>query len=179
MLPTIVTVSPLCPPAEGNVWIGLSPDALPQVAASTWVVRPSCGATVVFTGTARDHSVEHDGVTALEYEAWDEQVLVRLQTIADEARTRWPTLGAVALLHRTGVVALGEPAVVVAVSAPHRGECFDAARWCIDTLKHGVPIWKRETWAGGSEWVLDGAAPIDSIDASATRVPEPAEPAAR
>ena len=91
----------------------------------------------------------------LEYEAYDEQVVPRLAQIADEARRRWPSTGRLALLHRTGPLAIGESSVVVAASAPHRAEAFEAARFCIDTLKASVPIWKRETWAGGDEWGLD------------------------
>jgi molybdopterin synthase catalytic subunit len=61
-------------------------------------------------------------------------------------------IGRIALLHRIGPLELGDVAVLVAVSTPHRPEAFDAVRWCIDTLKADVPIWKRETWAGGSDW---------------------------
>ncbi|MDP9388866.1 MAG: molybdenum cofactor biosynthesis protein MoaE, partial [Actinomycetota bacterium] len=67
-------------------------------------------------------------------------------------RSRWPQLGRLVLLHRTGRLALTEVAVLVVVSAPHRDEAFAAARWCIDTLKRTVPIWKRETWEGGTDW---------------------------
>ena len=64
-------------------------------------------------------------------------------------------LGRIGLLHRTGPIPIGETSVIVAASAPHRDEAFEAARFCIDTLKSSVPIWKRETWADGSEWGLD------------------------
>jgi molybdopterin synthase catalytic subunit len=94
-------------------------------------------------------------VTVLEYEAYEEHVVPRLQAIVAEARVRWPSIGRVALLHRTGVVPVGESAVVVAVGAPHRGAAFDAARFCIDTLKASVPIWKRETWRNGESWGLE------------------------
>ncbi len=67
-------------------------------------------------------------------------------------RRRWPEVGRVALLHRTGVVALREPAVVVVVSSPHRDEAFAAARFAIDEVKATVPLWKQERWAGGSAW---------------------------
>ena len=66
-----------------------------------------------------------------------------------------PSVGRVALLHRTGVVELGDAAVVVAVSSPHRAEAFEAARFAIDELKRTVPIWKREAWAGGESWGLE------------------------
>ena len=143
------------PPADDDTWTGLSEAPLPVDAASAWVVRPDCGAVVVFSGTARDHSEGRPDVGRLEYEAYEEQVIPRLEAIVDAARTRWPELGRVVLLHRVGEVPVGESAVVVAVSAPHRAEAFDAARFGIDSLKATVPIWKREEWAGGSSWGLE------------------------
>lgn len=131
-----------------------------------WVVLPSCGAVVTFTGTARDHSAGRDGVELLEYEAYDEEVEPRLRAIAAEARRRWPEVGRVAMEHRTGVVGLGEAAVVVAVSAPHRAEAFAAASFCIDTLKASVPIWKRERWRGGDDWGQDATAIAEVADRS-------------
>ena len=143
------------PPKDADTWTGLSAAPLPVESASAWVVRPDCGAVVVFSGTARDHSEGRPGVDRLEYEAYEEQVVPRLAAIAAAARQRWPELGRVALLHRIGEVPVGESAVVVAVSAPHRGSAFDAARFGIDTLKATVPIWKREDWDGGSSWGLE------------------------
>jgi molybdopterin synthase catalytic subunit len=61
-------------------------------------------------------------------------------------------VGRLVLLHRVGHLQVGEISVVVVVSTPHRGEAFAAAEYCIDTLKHSVPIWKRETWVGGTDW---------------------------
>ena len=91
-------------------------------------------------------------MSSLDYEAYTEEVAPRLRSLAAEARRQWPTLGRIVLWHRTGTMHVGESSVVVAVSAPHRGEAFEAARWCIDTLKATVPIWKRETWDGGTDW---------------------------
>jgi len=142
-------------------WVGLTEDVLPVGTVADWAVLPSCGAVVTFTGTARDHAEGRPGVTGLEYEAYESQVEPRFRAIADEARRRWPELGRVAILHRTGPVAIGEASVVVAASAAHRGEAFDAARWCIDSLKETAPIWKRETWEGGESWGLDARAPSD------------------
>jgi molybdopterin synthase catalytic subunit len=113
-----------------------------------------CGGIVTFCGTVRDHSEGRPGVTSLEYEAYLEQVVPRLGQVAAAARTRWPEIGRLALLHRVGRLEIGEVSVVVVASTPHRSEAFAAAQFCIDTLKHTVPIWKRETWAGGSDWVL-------------------------
>lgn len=110
---------------------------------------------MTFNGTARDHSDGRPDVSSLEYEAYIEQVDPRLRSIAEEARARWPDLGRVAMIHRVGAVEIGESAVVVAVSSPHRDAAFVAARFCIDTLKASVPIWKRESWAGGDSWGLE------------------------
>jgi molybdopterin synthase catalytic subunit len=119
-----------------------------------WAIEPGCGAVVTFCGTVRDHSDGREGVTELEYQAYMEQVEPRLSAVAKAARDHWPELARLALLHRVGRLKVGEISVVVAASTPHRGEAFDAARFCIDTLKHSVPIWKRETWADGSDWAL-------------------------
>jgi len=145
----------LAPPADGANWTALTESAIPVDVASGWVVVPSCGAVVTFSGTARDHSVGRAGVSRLEYEAYGEQVVPRLDEIAAEARSRWPDLGRVVLIHRVGVVPVTESAVVVAVSSPHRDNAFEAAKFCIDTLKHTVPIWKREDWSEGSSWGLE------------------------
>jgi molybdopterin synthase catalytic subunit len=146
----------------GETWLGLSSSPLPVAEAVSWAVRPACGGLVLFSGTARDHAEGRPGVERLEYEAYESQVVPRLRDVADEARVRWPTLGRIALLHRTGVLEVGESAVVVVVSAPHRAEAFEAARFCIDTLKASVPIWKRETWTGGESWGLEAQHIVDA-----------------
>ncbi len=138
---------------DDHTWLGLSEGPLPLISVSEWAVRPDCGALVVFTGTVRDHAGGRDGVSSLEYEAYTEQVDPRLAAVAADARRRWPDLGRLAMLHRIGVLRVEEAAVVVAASAPHRDDAFAAARFCIDTLKETVPIWKKETWEGGQSWV--------------------------
>ena len=162
--PTSERMSTLAPPETGQDWTGLSDGPLPVVQASEWVVLASCGGVVVFTGTARDHSVGRTDVTKLEYEAYEEQVVPRLDEIAAAARNRWEDLGRIVLLHRIGEVPLTEAAVVVAVSAPHRAAAFEAARFGIDTLKSTVPIWKREDWSEGTSWGRE-AQHIEAVDA--------------
>jgi molybdopterin synthase catalytic subunit len=157
----------LAAPTNDDTWVGLSERPLPVADAAAWAVRPDCGALVLFSGTARDHapgrpeidtdSAEQVGrnryrVTRLDYEAYDEHVVPALAAVAQQARARWPEVGRIALLHRVGELAIGDSAVVVAVSAPHRPEAFEAARFCIDTLKQTAPIWKREAFAGGVAW---------------------------
>jgi len=143
------------PPATGEDWVGLSTTPLPSDAAVAWAVTPGCGGVVLFAGTVRDHAEGRDGVVGLEYEAYEEQAVARMAAVAAEARARFPGVGRIALLHRTGALAVTDTAVVVVASAPHRAEAFDAARFCIDTLKATVPIWKKETWADGSDWGVD------------------------
>ncbi len=143
------------PPDRGDTWTTISAAPLPLVAASEWVVRPDTGAAVTFNGTARDHSGDRTGVTLLEYEAYESQVVPKLDELVAAARRRWPDLARVVCIHRVGPVPVTESAVVVAVSSPHRDVAFEAGRWLIDTLKATVPIWKREEWDGGSSWGLE------------------------
>ncbi|MCP5025937.1 MAG: molybdenum cofactor biosynthesis protein MoaE [Actinomycetia bacterium] len=156
----------MTPPEEGEIWVGLTDERLPVAEAGDWVVRPDCGAVVLFSGTARDHAPGRPGVDRLEYEAYVEQVTPRLQAIAEEAWRRWPDLGRMALLHRIGEVPVGESSVIVAASSPHRPEAFEAARFGIDTLKATVPIWKRESWEGGESWGLESK-PITEVEGQA------------
>lgn len=149
-------------PPTGDDWVGLSGDPLPVDAAARFVARPDCGATVVFTGLVRDHSEGRPGVSTLEYEAYEEEVVPRLAAIAAEARARWASIGRLVVLHRFGKLDVGEASVVVAVSCPHRDDAFAAARFCIDTVKTSVPIWKRETWEGGEDWSAC-ATPVEPV----------------
>lgn len=143
------------PPEAGDDWVGLTGGPLPVQTALEWAVRPGCGAVVSFVGTVRDHAEGRPGVTGIEYEAYAEQVEPRLRAIANAARDRWEGTGRVVLLHRVGDLAVTDASVLVVTSTPHRAEAFAAARFCIDTLKTTVPIWKRESWSGGVEWGTD------------------------
>lgn len=139
---------------EGNDWTAISADPLPVGAATEWVGRPDCGAIALFCGTARDHAEGRAGVSSLTYEAYESQAVPRLDAVVADVRARWPEVGRIALLHRTGTLEVGDTAVVVAVSTPHRAEAFAAARHAIDAVKATVPIWKKERWADGEDWGL-------------------------
>ncbi len=121
-------------------------------AAEDWAAVPAAGAVVAFRGVVREQAEGRTGVDSITYEAYDDVARRRLAEIAGEARRRWPDLCRLALIHRVGTVDLSEASVLVVVSAPHRAEAFDAARWCIDTLKETLPIWKQEHTATGSGW---------------------------
>ena len=121
--------------------------------AFTAVADPGAGGTCVFVGTVRDHSGGGD-VTGLRYEAWDELAVKRLDEIAAEMLETWP-LRKVAIHHRTGDLAIGEASVVIACSAPHRADAFEACRHGIERLKQDVPIWKKEALVSGeAHWVM-------------------------
>lgn len=137
-----------------------------------WALSPECGAVVLFSGTVRDHAEGRTGVTSLTYEAYGTAAHAKLQEVIDEARRRFPGVGRVALVHRLGELQLTESSVVVAVSAPHRPEAFNAARFCIDALKQTVPIWKKEEWSGGRDWGTNAVEPVSvsALDRDSTRV---------
>ena len=149
-------------PASGDDWYALTAAALPVATLYEWAVRPDCGAVVVFTGTVRDHAEGRHGVEQLTYEAYETAAAARFAEIAAEARRRWPTIGRLAMVHRVGALEVSAEAVVVVVSAPHRDEAFDSARYVIDTLKQTVPIWKHETWRDGADWGT-GSTPIRDV----------------
>jgi molybdopterin synthase catalytic subunit len=145
-------------------WLAISSEPLPVGAAADWAVLPSCGAVVLFSGTARDHSGEQTGLVSLVYEAYEEHVLAGFEAIAADLRRQWPELGRIALLHRVGDLSVGDSAVVVVVSAPHRPEAFAAARAGIDALKATAPIWKQEVWAGhDATWARSEQAPAPQV----------------
>jgi molybdopterin synthase catalytic subunit len=135
------------------VLVRISADPLSIDDAFSFVGDPGAGGICVFVGTVRDRSDAGD-VTGLHYEAWDELAVERLQEIAHELLAGWP-VKRVAILHRTGDLAIGEASVVVACSAPHRAEAFEACRHGIERLKQDVPIWKREGLVSGeARWVM-------------------------
>lgn len=137
---------------QGDEWFALTADELPVAKIYEWAVRPDCGAVVLFSGTVRDHADGRTDVTSLEYEAYEDAVIPSFKKISDETRVRFPDARRIAILHRTGTLALGESSVVVAVASAHRPVAFDAARFAIDALKESAPIWKKENWSGGSDW---------------------------
>jgi len=104
------------------------------------------GAVLVFEGVARDDG----GLVELRYEAYAELAVPVMERIGEEAGRRWGAR--VAIVHRTGSVALQQPSLVVAVGTPHRAECYEASRWVLEELKAHLPVWKKEITTDGTEW---------------------------
>ncbi|MBU1866649.1 MAG: molybdenum cofactor biosynthesis protein MoaE [Actinobacteria bacterium] len=133
----------------------VSPDPIDPGRLLEQIGDPGAGAAVLFLGMVRDHSPGRPGVSRLEYEAYGEVVVGKIMAIVAAARDRWPVLGA-AIAHRLGSLEVGEITVAVAVACAHRADAFEAGRFLIDEVKHSAPIWKKEHWPGGAEWVREG-----------------------
>lgn len=116
-----------------------------------WVMLPEAGGINIFLGTVRDET-KGKKVIRLEFEAYEKMALSEMKKIADQMMERWP-LHRVLIHHRTGVLKVGEIPVIIAVSSAHREAAFQACRFAIDTLKQTVPIWKKEVFENGEEWV--------------------------
>ena len=144
----------LIPPVSGGAYL-VTPEPLDPAAAAAEVSSADAGAIATFVGTVRRSSrgreVEH-----LEYEAYEEMAEPMLSRLGADLTERHG-LTAVAIHHRIGRVEIGEPSVVIAVSARHRAAALDACREAIDTLKETIPLWKKEVYAGGEEWIGRGS----------------------
>ncbi len=109
------------------------------------------GAIDVFIGTVRNHNNAKE-VVRLEFETYDVMAVKKMEELVNKARERWD-IEKIVMIHRKGVLQIGDVAVVIAVSTPHRAASFEACQWLIDTLKTVVPIWKKEIYESGEEWL--------------------------
>ena len=144
----------LIPPVSGGAF-RLSHEPLSLDGAVREVASDDAGAIATFVGTTRAHARGRE-VVRLEYEAYAGMAEAEMQRIATELKQRYD-LVEVAIHHRVGVVGIGETSVVIAVSAPHRAAALAACREAIDTLKETVPLWKKEVYTGGEEWIGRGS----------------------
>ena len=144
----------LIPPVSGGAFL-LSGSPLSLEAVVEEVASPEAGAIATFVGTTRVHSRGRT-VTHLEYEAYEGMAEREMEAIAAELRERYH-LSSIAIHHRIGQVAIGERSVAIAVSAPHRADALAACKDAIDTLKERVPLWKKEVYEGGEEWIGRGS----------------------
>lgn len=131
--------------------IKISSETLNLQACIEWVMLPESGGIDVFIGTVRN-ATKGKAVLRLEFEAYERMALAEMEKIAAQALEKWP-VQKLLIHHRTGVLAVGEVPVIIAVSAAHRDAAFEACRYVIDTLKQTVPIWKKEFFEDGEVWV--------------------------
>ncbi len=140
-------------PEEVMTFTALSAEPIDPLQLSAMVTEPGTGAVVTFAGIVRDNNLGRQ-VRYLDYEAFPPMAEAKMRQVVGEARERWPAIRGVAVVHRTGHLEIGEMAVLVAVGAPHRGDgAFEASRYIIDRTKEIVPIWKKEGWTEGEEWL--------------------------
>jgi MoaE-MoaD fusion protein len=142
-------VAVIPPVSGGDFTVQAGP--LDLAAVVDQVRDPAAGAIATFIGTTRDHN-RGRSVTHLEYDAYPEMAEAEMAKIA-AAVTERHDVARVAIAHRTGHVPIGEASVIIAVSAAHRCPALEACRDAIDTLKQTVPVWKKEVFAGGEEWI--------------------------
>jgi molybdopterin synthase catalytic subunit len=144
----------LIPPVSGGDF-RLTADPLSLDAVVREVARPGAGAIATFTGTVRDRSRGRT-VIRLDYEAYEGMAEETMAQITAALKERYD-LCEIAIHHRTGPVEIGEPSVVIAVSGAHRADALAACKEAIDTLKETVPLWKKELYEGGEEWIGQGS----------------------
>lgn len=143
----------LIPPVSGGAGelFEITPEPLDPQRFVEYVRSDESGAIALFFGVVRDNNLGRR-VLYLEYDAYAEMATKVMRDIAAEISARWP-ITAVAIQHRTGRLEIGETSLLVAVSAPHRKEAFEACHALVDRFKEVVPIWKKEVWEGGEEWI--------------------------
>ncbi len=123
-------------------------DPAPLVEA---VRRDESGAVALFYGVVRNENMGRN-VQYLEYDVYPEMAIKKMREVADEVRAKYPITG-IGVLHRVGRLEIGETSLLVAVSSAHRVAAFEACHFAVDRIKQIVPIWKKEVWEDGEEWI--------------------------
>ena len=134
-----------------NIDIKISDETLAIQPCIDWVLSPQSGGIDVFIGTVRD-TTKGKKVVRLEFETYESMALNEMRKIAEYVLAKWP-VHKILIHHRTGILVPGDIPVVIVVAAAHRDAAFDACRYAIDTLKKTVPIWKKEVFEDGEQWV--------------------------
>jgi molybdopterin synthase catalytic subunit len=147
----IVFIPPVSGGSEDGRLFRVTEDELDARETERAVADPGAGAIVTFTGVVRDNG-RGQAVSALDYEAYAPAAEKMLAQIADEIDEKWG-LKRVAIIHRTGLLPVGEASVVISISSPHREAAFHACLYAIERLKEIVPIWKKEHYADGAAWI--------------------------
>ena len=163
----------LIPPVSGGAdhgesaedpYFKITSDILDPTALHNLVLSSQAGAVSLFVGVVRDNNLGRD-VNYLEYDAYPAMAIRVMRQIESEIRDRWDVLD-IAMHHRIGRLEIGEASVAVAVASAHRGEGIDACHYGIDRLKAIVPIWKKEVWTDGEEWIEGSLTPAAEVDAA-------------
>ena len=129
----------------------LTTDPIDITGVARRVIPPECGATVTLDGYVRKFTRTRETLY-LEYEAYEPMAIKEMQKLCDAAKEQFE-ISNIGIVHRLGKLEIGETSVVISVAAPHRKVAFAACEWLIRELKQTVPIWKKEVYADGEEWV--------------------------
>ena len=136
-------------------------DPAPLVSA---VRRDESGAIALFYGVVRNENMGRN-VQYLEYDVYPEMAIKKIREVAEEVRAKYPITG-IGVLHRVGRLEIGETSLLVAVSSAHRVAAFEACHFAVDRIKQVVPIWKKEVWEDGEEWIeghVPGSEPAGGV----------------
>ncbi|MGR9050853.1 molybdenum cofactor biosynthesis protein MoaE [Halobacillus faecis] len=136
---------------EQRCWITTEPLEIEEVTKR--VIRREAGAVNTFIGTVREFT-KGKRTLYLQYETYKDMAEKKLEQISREIQHRWPS-AEVAIAHRIGRLEITDIAVIIAVSTPHRNDSYEASRYAIERIKEIVPIWKKEHWEDGEEWIGD------------------------
>lgn len=139
------------PVSGGSDLYEITPDPLSLDALVVSVMQNTSGAVATFLGVVREFA-RGRRVSYLEYDAYPEMATATLRQIGEEIRHRWP-VGRIAMVHRIGRLSIGEASVAIAIASPHRREALEACAFSIERVKEIVPIWKKEVWTDGAEWI--------------------------
>jgi len=153
-------------------WVKITRERIDTAALLKRIKCPADGAVVVFEGIVRDNS-RGRRTLFLDYEAYEEMALKQMQSLVEQALSRFPIREAL-IVHRLGRLAIGEASVVIMVASAHRAAAFDAARYLIDRLKQTVPIWKKEHFADGEVWADGEPFPRELAGCESSRPEKPA-----
>jgi molybdopterin synthase catalytic subunit len=129
----------------------ITPDPLDPAPLVAAVRDDEAGAVALFYGVVRNENIGRR-VLYLEYDAYPAMAVKKMREVADEVRAKFPITG-IGILHRTGRLEIGETSLLVAVSSGHRKEAFEACHFAVDRIKQVVPVWKKEVFEGGEEWI--------------------------
>jgi molybdopterin synthase catalytic subunit len=135
-------------------------EPIDKTALERRLLTGAAGAVVTFDGVVREQT-KGRRVVRLQYEAYAPMAVKELRRIGAEVRERWPEVERVGIIHRFGELAVSESSVVIVITSPHRRVAFEACRFAIDRLKQTVPIWKKEVFEDGEEWV-EGERPVEA-----------------
>ncbi|MFM8394062.1 MAG: molybdenum cofactor biosynthesis protein MoaE [Acidobacteriota bacterium] len=138
-------------PGHGDVF-EVTRETIDKSGLEARILTGAAGAIVTFDGVVRNQTKGRP-VISLHYEAYPAMAVKEMRRIGREIREKWPQIAGIGMIHRFGAMQISESSIVIVITSPHRKAAFEACQYAIDTLKKTVPIWKKEIFADGEEWV--------------------------